>query len=71
MLSARFDISVSSLDKRVSRGSKMPFITLIPWTLLVLLSVSSALPDRGKFSFTLNSTLEYGGVAKNVYNQTK
>jgi len=44
---------------------------IFPWTLLLLLSLTSALPDPGKFSFTLNSTLEYGGVSKNVYNQTK
>ena len=49
----------------------MLFTHFLPWTLLLFLSVASALPDPGRFSFTLNSTLEYGGVAKNVYNQTK
>ncbi len=41
-------------------------------TLLALIPAAVlALPDPGRFSFSLNSTFEYGGVAKNVFNDTR
>jgi hypothetical protein len=46
---------------------------LAPRLVLVmcLVGLCQGLPDPGRFSFALNSTFEYGGVAKNVFNGTR